>query len=1347
MRRPVLKRAAKWALGIVLVVLLAPLALVGLLLGALNVAPGQRLLERQVASLSGGTVLLSGVSGAFPSAPRIGRIEVRDAHGTWLVIDDAALDWSPLRLLGRDAAVQRLAAARVTVARLPVSNSTASTPSGNSTFQLPVRVDVDALHVGRLELAAPVAGTAAAVSVDGSAHLASLTDGDADVALRALDGQAGSYRLRGHVDPAAIRATLAVREPAHGLVANLAHLPDLGGLSVQASLDGPWSAAATRLAVAAGELRADAHGSIDLNGRAADLDIAASAPAMTPAPGMAFSAVSLDAHVHGPLATPEVRGRLTLEGLQANGAGVRHLTADIAGTRGEVKLDGRIEGLRIPGPQPGLLEASPLLLVADARLDQATRPVVFSLSHPLLAVTGTAQTAPDIAVQAHVTAPDLAPFAAIGGVNLHGGTALDIKAGMANGGTNVAVDGTLGLTGGVAPAPALIGPQARVGVTAALHGSDVTLSRLTLDGRSLRLRASGGVVGGNVDLTTALALSDLHDLAATLSGNATLNAHVQGPTDKLALQADLAGDVATTGVPSGHVSATVTAQGLPGTPTGHVAASGQLDGAPVELAADIARTAQGDTSIDIRRGEWKSAHAQGTLTLAHGATLPLGHVELRMTRLADLRGLVGKALTGSVQALVDLTQADGHTTATATVRADQAGLPGTASVAHATLDARVLDPAGAMTVDAKLAADGVQASGVGGGSARITVSGPQSALAIRVQASARDIAGGPVTVATTDTLDLPGRSVAVSALSATARGETLRLLAPARVAFGDAVAVDRLRLGLRRAVLDVAGRLSPTLDVTASLSNVTADLARIAAPGLLADGVLDAQARLTGTPARPTGTVRLTATGLHLRTGPASTLPPASITANATLAGATARIDARLAAGRNRLDVSGIAPVQAGAAMNLRAAGGLDLALLDPIMAASGRRVRGQVTLDATATGTLAAPVASGSVRLANGEVQDFAQGIRLSAIEALIEGNGDSVRIARLTARAGEGSISASGSVGLKPPMPVDLHIVMAKAKPLASDLLTAVLDAQLSLRGDLQGQLAAAGRIVIRSAQIRVPERLPSSLATLNVRLPGAKPPPPPTPGPDVALNLTVDAPGQIFVRGRGLDAELEGHLVVRGTAAKPQPEGGFAMRRGSVSVAGTTLTFTTGKVGFDGSGKLDPTLDFVASNTTGNTVASLNVGGYASDPKITLSSVPALPQDEVLAHLLFGQSAASLGPFQLAEIAAALAQLTGVGGGGFDPLGSVRNGLGLDRLSVGGGGSGTGASIQAGKYVARGVYVGAKQATSGGGTQAQVQVDLTKRLKLETDIGTGTNTATGASASSSNGTNVGLTYQFEY
>ena len=59
-----------------------------------------------------------------------------------------------------------------------------------------------------------------------------------------------------------------------------------------------------------------------------------------------------------------------------------------------------------------------------------------------------------------------------------------------------------------------------------------------------------------------------------------------------------------------------------------------------------------------------------------------------------------------------------------------------------------------------------------------------------------------------------------------------------------------------------------------------------------------------------------------------------------------------------------------------------------------------------------------------------------------------------------------------------------------------------------------------------------------------------------------------------------------------------------------------------------------------------------------------------------------------------------------------------------------------MQAGRYVAPGVYVGAKQGTSGADTQANVQIDITKGLKLETGAGTGP----GAN-------NIGLKYQFDY
>jgi translocation and assembly module TamB len=189
-----------------------------------------------------------------------------------------------------------------------------------------------------------------------------------------------------------------------------------------------------------------------------------------------------------------------------------------------------------------------------------------------------------------------------------------------------------------------------------------------------------------------------------------------------------------------------------------------------------------------------------------------------------------------------------------------------------------------------------------------------------------------------------------------------------------------------------------------------------------------------------------------------------------------------------------------------------------------------------------------------------------------------------------------------------------------------------------------------------------------------------------------------------------------------------------------------------------KIDPTLDFTSVTTSAGGTATLNVGGYADAPVITLSSTPEMPQDEILSRLLFGVSVTQLTPLQLAQIGAALATMGGVGGGGhFNPINAVQRKLGLDRLNIGGGSSTSGAAsgtpgetsnaatIEAGRYVTRRVYIGAKQSTNGT-TQAQVQVDLTKSLKLQTTLGTG-GTVQGATPQNDPGSSVGLSYQFEY
>jgi translocation and assembly module TamB len=730
--------------------------------------------------------------------------------------------------------------------------------------------------------------------------------------------------------------------------------------------------------------------------------------------------------------------------------------------------------------------------------------------------------------------------------------------------------------------------------------------------------------------------------------------------------------------------------------------------------------------------------------------MPVGRMQFRAARLADLEPLVGMQLVGSIEATLDTVDAGGKPQARLRAEGRQLGALGD-KAERATLDATITDPAVHPVAAARIDLTGITAANGITGSTRIEANGPQEALVLRLT-SDLNTAQGPAHISSAATARLPQRVLELTALQADYRGETIRLLGPAKLSAADGIAIDHLRLGSGGATLSIAGAISPKLQATVALRNATPALAKPFLPDLNGAGTLALDAKLSGTLAAPAGTIRATGRGLRVQNGAGSAMPPADLDADMTLRGESAQLDARLAAGSKlRLQVAGTAPLKTDGPLNLRSTGNIDLALLDPLLTAGGRSVQGLVTLDMAVAGTMASPRASGAVRLANGSVQDFAQGIHITAISGTIAANGDTLRLQQFTGRAGDGTIAISGSVGVVAPMPIDLTITASNARPLASDLLSATMDANLTVKGEVKGDLAVGGRIHIARADIQIPDKFPQSVAVLDVRRPGEKQPPPPTPNPPIALNLIIDAPEQVFVRGHGLDAEMAGQLRLGGTAAAPQIGGGFDLRHGNFSLAGQTLNFTKGKVAFDGTGlqaKLNPTLNFVAESSANSITATLTITGYADQPKIRLSSTPDLPQDEILAQLLFGQSVKQLTPFQVVQIAQALAAISGIGGGS-DPLASVRKGLGLDRLSVGAAsGSGPGASVEAGKYVANGVYVGTKQSTSGG-TSAQVQIDLTKHLKLQSQLGTGSTAATGNAVTPDNdpGSNIGLTYQIEY
>ena len=152
-----------------------------------------------------------------------------------------------------------------------------------------------------------------------------------------------------------------------------------------------------------------------------------------------------------------------------------------------------------------------------------------------------------------------------------------------------------------------------------------------------------------------------------------------------------------------------------------------------------------------------------------------------------------------------------------------------------------------------------------------------------------------------------------------------------------------------------------------------------------------------------------------------------------------------------------------------------------------------------------------------------------------------------------------------------------------------------------------------------------------------------PTPTARPSVVrLDVTVNAPRRVFVRGRGLDAELGGSVRLTGPVVNIQPVGAFELIRGRLSILGQRITFDEGTVTLVGD--LDPFLNFVARSSGRDITVFITVSGRVSDLKVEFSSQPELPQDEVLARLIFNRGLNELSPFQIAQLAAAAAELAG-------------------------------------------------------------------------------------------------------
>lgn len=397
----------------------------------------------------------------------------------------------------------------------------------------------------------------------------------------------------------------------------------------------------------------------------------------------------------------------------------------------------------------------------------------------------------------------------------------------------------------------------------------------------------------------------------------------------------------------------------------------------------------------------------------------------------------------------------------------------------------------------------------------------------------------------------------------------------------------------------------------------------------------------------------------------------------------------------------------------------LDIEPIANLLLPPTQEVDGNLGAEGRIGGTIAAPDVSGTIHLADGRFYDMENGIDIQALNLRAALYRDRVDILRLSATDGEqGRLSGAGAVGFNAQaLPHPLRVEMVDFHLPKSALADGRLGADLTF-ASLGGFYKLSGQINVAEMNILIPERFGSTIPQLNIVEEDA----------DIhaaalrskiALDIGIEAHNQVFVRGWGLDAEFGGAVHIGGDARAPLFDGTLGLRRGRYEEFGRRFTLARANLLFQGAVPPSPYLDIRATINAGDVEAAVELQGAVRDPSVRFASVPALPEDEVLSRILFGSNTSSISPYQAVQLAQTLRRFSGQGGGGFNPVGMLRNLTGLDDLSIEMDADGQ-ASLGVGKYLTDKVYLQVKQGAGENSGGAKMQIELTPRMSVETEMG---------------------------
>jgi translocation and assembly module TamB len=881
-----------------------------------------------------------------------------------------------------------------------------------------------------------------------------------------------------------------------------------------------------------------------------------------------------------------------------------------------------------------------------------------------------------------------------------------------------------------------LGPASLTGNVALKNGA-VSIDKLALRSAPLNVRGDAVLEGDRLAARLSGEIVDLGAFLAQAKGNATFRLEANGPIAALPLTLHLESDNAVmAGKTLERLDIDATATADPAKPVAKITAAGRIDGQVIDARADVVSDEGRITLPGIKVVVGRNT-IDGALALGD-SRLPTGKLSFDLPDIGLLAALAGQKADGALKGQIDLAETAGKVAVT--VKASGEGVSSAGIVvAKPDIDIRIPD-----LKDARIGGT-VRAASVISGTNRL--SSLDAAFDNSGDTTNFDVKGNydgaPLTVAGALQSKPEGLSVRIDKFAASPRKIPVKLSAPVTISTGgDGAKFQGLKIAAGKGSITVDGVAGRNLDLKIKVASLPASLANTFAGGLDASGTIGADATVTGSPEHPQ--VNFTVNWQNAMTSQirSAGLSALTVDAKGKLDGTRLSINTRVRGGGGMtLDADGTVETSGSQALNLSVKGKLPFAAIESQLAAQGLVLKGNAEFDLKIGGNAAKPAISGRITTANAQFIAVRQNLVVNKVAATVSLSGQTATIDSLSGSLdGGGKVSATGTIGFAPGsgLPANLAIKLDRAVYADGRVVVAKVSGDLKVTGPLQRGPTLGGTVRLRRADITIPERLPASLANANVTHKHApadvirqskeiradtSSKADSNKGGGVNLDLRIVAPRQIFVRGRGLDAELGGEVKIAGSSSAPNVSGGFKMLRGRLSIIGKRLDFTTGEITFGGG--LVPYLNMIASTTVNATTLNVNVTGLANDPSFTFTSSPALPQDEVLAQLIFGRESSSLSPFQIAQLADAVATLSG--GQRNSLFNKLRQGLGVDDLNVGTDENG-GAQVTAGKYLNRRTYLELKQGEDETKSGVAINLDIGKGVKLRGEATADGNTSTG-------------------